>query len=238
MAVYRTDFVVDGKADASPVTAADRQAEAIITPALQALWPGWRVVAEEAAAAGDIPLVGDTFWLVDPLDGTREFVARNGQFTVNIALIQRGVPVLGVVLVPESHLIYSGLPGGDDRGAWCVRDGTRQAIAARRSPTAGALVVTSRSHGNDTRLADWLRDIRVTGRTFLGSSWKFAVLAEGGADLYPRFGRTMEWDTAAGQAVLAAAGGSVCNLDGSPLCYGKAGFENGHFIARGRPSVG
>ncbi|MDQ2780388.1 MAG: 3'(2'),5'-bisphosphate nucleotidase CysQ [Pseudomonadota bacterium] len=245
MAIYATDFKVEGKADDSPVTAADRQAEAIITRALQQLspeWPQWPVVAEEAAAAGLAPQVDHSFWLVDPLDGTREFVARNGEFTVNIALVQHGTPVLGVVLVPASGLLYSGLTGeafsSEHHGAWRTRDGVRQAIHSRAVPPQGAQLATSRSHGNDQRLADWLKDIPVGGRTFRGSSWKFGLLAEGSADLYPRFGRTMEWDTAAGHAVLAAAGGSVCNLDGSPLQYGKPCFENPHFVARGCAATG
>lgn len=237
MAVYRTAFAVEDKADDSPVTAADRQAETIITRELQAL-SGWPVVAEEAAAAGNTPHVEDTFWLVDPLDGTREFVARNGEFTVNIALVQHGSPVLGVVLVPASGVLYSGWLGSEKPSAWCTRDGVRRAIHTRARPEEGAQIATSRSHRNDQRLADWLKDTPVAGRTYLGSSWKFGLLAEGLADLYPRFGRTMEWDTAAGHAVLAAAGGSVCNLDGSPLRYGKPEFENGHFVASGRPPPG
>lgn len=236
MAVYATDFIVDGKEDDSPVTAADQQAEDIITTKLQRLTPDWPVVAEEAAAAGKTPEVGDVFWLVDPLDGTREFVARNGEFTVNIALVQNGQPVLGVVLVPVSGLLYSGLIAAEG-GAWCTRAGKRQAIHARVQPAAGAQVATSRSHRNDERLAAWLAGTPVAGRTLLGSSWKFGLLAEGSADLYPRFGRTMEWDTAAGHALLAAAGGSVCNLDGTPLRYGKPGFENANFVARGRPAT-
>ncbi len=232
--VYGSDFAVRGKADASPVTEADEAAERLIVPALQALSPH-PVVAEEAAARGETPAVGATFWLVDPLDGTREFVARNGEFTVNIALIEDGQPVLGVVYLPLPDVLYAGLEG---QGAWCEAAGVRRRIQCRPTPADGATVACSRAHGDGALLEGWLRGERVAGRKTAGSSLKFGLLAEGRADLYPRFGRTMEWDTAAGHAVLAAAGGSVCDLAGQALRYGKPGFENPHFIARGRPGSG
>ena len=227
--VYDTPFEVRGKPDASPVTEADEAAERLIVPALQALSPH-PVVAEEAAARGEVPTVGAAFWLVDPLDGTREFVARNGEFTVNIALIDNGRPVLGVVYLPVLDVLYAGLQG---QGAWCEREGLRQRIQCRAMPAEGATVACSRSHGDGALLDEWLKGEPVAGRQEAGSSLKFGLLAEGRADLYPRFGRTMEWDTAAGHAVLAAAGGSVCDVAGQPLRYGKPGFENPHFIARG-----
>lgn len=233
--VYATDFRVQGKADASPVTVADERAEAHIVAALQRLAPGVPVVAEEAAARGEVPAVGARFWLVDPLDGTREFVSRNGEFTVNIALVEDGAPVMGVVQVPVQGRRYAGLVG---QGAWCEDAEGRRAIACRAVPPAGELVVaSSRSHGDEAALRAWLvaRGLaaRPLRRRTAGSSLKFGLLACGEADLYPRFGRTMEWDTAAGHAVLRAAGGELCTLDGAPMRYGKPGFENPPFLARG-----
>lgn len=230
--VYGTDFDVQDKADASPVTLADERAEALITPALQRLHDGWPVVAEEAAARGQAPDATDCFWLVDPLDGTREFVARNGEFTVNIALVRQGQPVLGVVYLPVPDRLYAGVVG---QGAWLEEDGRRRAIAVRVPPAAGAVVACSRSHGDVAALQAWLQGQPVAAWVAAGSSLKFGLVAAGQADLYPRLGRTMEWDTAAGHAVLAAAGGSVCDLHGWPLRYGKPGFENPHFVARGAP---
>jgi len=233
--VYASDFEVQGKADASPVTVADERAEAYIVAALQRLAPGVPVVAEEAASRGEVPAVGARFWLVDPLDGTREFVSRNGEFTVNIALVEDGAPVLGVVQVPVQRRRYAGLVG---QGAWCEDAEGRRAIACRAVPPASELVVaSSRSHGDEAALQGWLVSQGLAGRPLrhraAGSSLKFGLLACGEADLYPRLGRTMEWDTAAGHAVLRAAGGEVCTLDGAPLRYGKPGFENPHFVARG-----
>ena len=229
--VYRGDFVVRDKADESPVTLADERAEALIIPALQALSPRLPVVAEEAASRGECPVVGDTFWLVDPLDGTREFVARNGEFTVNIALVAQGEPLLGVVYVPVQDALYAGGPG---LGAWVERGGQRVSISCRQVPEAGATLVGSRWHGNDDAVQTWVQGKRVAARITAGSSLKFGFLAEGRADLYPRFGRTMEWDTAAGHAVLIAAGGQVVDLQGRPLRYGKHGLENPDFVAHGR----
>ena len=269
MAVYATDFAVQGKADASPVTLADQQAEAVILAGLRALTPQIPIVAEEAMAAGDAPplTAGGRFWLVDPLDGTREFVARNGQFTVNIALIDNGRPVLGVVLAPAVAAANpgpGGVPGGArsgarsgapgvaqsgaplgclyagivGQGAWAEDAGGRRAIRCRTAPPEGLTVLASRSHGDEAALQAFLsRHLagrRVAQLATAGSSLKLCLLAAGQADLYPRLGRTMEWDIAAGHAVLAAAGGSVCRVDdGGPLVYGKLGFENPHFFARG-----
>jgi 3'(2'), 5'-bisphosphate nucleotidase len=228
--VYATDFAVLGKADASPVTAADNAAEALIVPALQALTPGIAVVAEEAMSRGEAPLVGGRFWLVDPLDGTREFVARNGEFTVNIGLVVDGRPVLGVVYAPALNCLYAGAPG---HGAWRVQDGQRQAIRCRAMPQQGATLAVSRAHGDAAELQQWLQGRQVAHRVPAGSALKFGLLASGQADIYPRFGRTMEWDTAAGHALLLAAGGKVCDLEGRPLAYGKPGYENPHFVASG-----
>jgi 3'(2'), 5'-bisphosphate nucleotidase len=240
MSVYATDFLVRGKDDASPVTEADERAEALIVPALQALTPEVPVVAEEAVAAGRIPAVGARFWLVDPLDGTREFIGRNGEFTVNIALIEDGEPVLGVVLAPALGAHGRLFAGARGLGAW-VEDagaaGGRRPVAVRTLPAAGLTVVASRSHGDAAALDRLLAGRRVERLVGAGSSLKLCLVAAGEADLYPRLGRTMEWDIAAGHAVLAAAGGQVVRADdGAPLRYGKPGFENPHFIA-GSPAA-
>lgn len=228
--IYDSDFTVLHKADASPLTQADEQAESLIVPGLRALTPQWPVVAEEAVSRGERPACGTHFWLVDPLDGTREFVARNGEFTVNIALVVEGEPLLGVVFVPVKGVLYAGLRG---QGAWIEDADGRRAIGCRAEPAEGLTVASSRSHGDEAQLAAFLQGRCVTAHVAAGSALKFGLLAEGRADLYPRFGRTMEWDTAAGHAVLAAAGGSVCDLQGQPLRYGKPGFENPDFVARG-----
>lgn len=238
MEVYRRDFAVAAKDDASPVTEADVRAEALITPALQALLPGVAVVGEEAAAAGKTlaaDALGRRFWLVDPLDGTREFISRNGEFTVNIALVEDGQPVLGVVLAPALGRLYLGASG---LGAF-VQLGedikSRPPISCRRAPAEGLTVLASRSHADRAALDRFLAPYRVAQFISAGSSLKLCRLAEGQADLYPRLGRTMEWDIAAGQAVLEAAGGRVLDLDGRPLRYGKTGFENPDFVASGLP---
>ena len=257
MALYATDFAVQCKADASPVTLADQQAEAVILAGLRALTPHIPIVAEEAMAAGHSPTLaaGGRFWLVDPLDGTREFVARNGEFTVNIALIDNGRPVLGVVLAPAVAVANpgpgsapGGAPGGAPlgclyagivgQGAWAEDAAGRRAIYCRPAPPEGLTVLASRSHGDEAALQSFLSchlaGRRVAQLATAGSSLKLCLLAAGQADLYPRLGRTMEWDIAAGHAVLAAAGGSVCRVDGGgPLVYGKPGFENPHFFACG-----
>jgi 3'(2'), 5'-bisphosphate nucleotidase len=230
MAVYATDFAVRGKDDRSPVTEADERAEHVIVAALKALAPTVPVVAEEAVAAGDTPAVGSLFWLVDPLDGTKEFISRNGEFTVNIALVHDGVPVLGVVLAPALGRLFAGDVG---RGAWVEDAAGRRAIRCRAVPEAGLTVVASRSHGDAAALDAFLAGRRVAALASAGSSLKLCLVAAGEADLYPRLGRTMEWDIAAGHAVLLAAGGAVHDLAGAPLRYGKPGFENPHFAASG-----
>jgi len=230
MAIYATDFAVRGKSDASPVTEADERAEAVIVQRLQALTPDIPIVAEEAVAAGQVPEVGHRFWLVDPLDGTKEFASRNGEFTVNIALIDGGVPVLGVVLAPAIGRLFAGAAG---LGAMAEQGGTRRSIRCRSVPPEGLTVVSSRSHGDAAALDAFLAGRRVAASVNAGSSLKLCLLAAGEADLYPRFGRTMEWDIAAGHAVLLAAGGRVTTLQGEPLSYGKPGFENPHFVAEG-----
>ena len=235
MAIYATDFSVRGKDDASPVTAADEQAEAVILAGLMLLTPDIPVVAEEAVAAGKLPVVADRFWLVDPLDGTKEFISRNGEFTVNIALIENGAPVLGVVLAPALGPQGSLYLGAVGVGAWLEDAAGRRAITCRTVPADGLTVVASRSHGDVAALAAFLAGRKVASTTHAGSSLKLCLVAAGEADLYPRLGRTMEWDIAAGHAVLAAAGGDVRTVSGdATLRYGKAGFENPHFAAIGR----
>ena len=227
---FQSDLEVTAKSDDSPVTAADRDAESLILERLARLTPDIPIISEEAAASGPMPdPPRGRFWLVDPLDGTREFIAGRDEFTVNIALISARAPVLGVVHVPARNLTYAGCEGEvteTDHGA------THQ-IRARTGPEDGLVVVASRSH-RTAQEADFLKDIDVREVIGAGSSLKFCLVAAGAADLYPRFGPTMEWDTAAGHAVLAAAGGSVTTVDGAPLRYGKPGFRNPAFIARGR----
>jgi 3'(2'),5'-bisphosphate nucleotidase len=232
------DARATAKADGSPVTKADGLAEALILARLAALAPDVPIVSEEAAARGLTPQTGERFYLVDPLDGTKEFLSRNGEFTVNIALVESGFPRVGVVLVPARGTLYA----GSGRDAFCARVADGQLRESRsihvREPGAGGLdVVASRSHMTRETEA-FLRRVRVKSLVQTGSSMKFCQIAEGAADLYPRFGRTMEWDTAAGDAVLRAAGGRIVALDGAPLAYGKRGrgaddFANPDFIACG-----
>lgn len=231
--VYAQAIAVRQKPDASPVTRADELAEAIILKRLAAATPDIPVIAEEKASALGVPdAAPPRFWLVDPLDGTREFIRRNGEFTVNIALVEGGDLVLGVVHVPVQAVTYAAAgPGTATRQDGI---GMPQPIAARRVPIRGAIVVHSRSHADEQPLATFIATLPGAERRISGSSIKFCLLAAGDADIYPRFGRTMEWDTAAGQAVLEAAGGVVAMLDDTPLRYGKPGFSNPDFIARGR----
>ncbi len=229
---YRSDFEIRRKDDDSPVTEADEAAERIIVSALRALTPGVPVIAEEEAAAGRIEaLSGDRFWLVDPLDGTKEFVARNDEFTVNIALIHLGRPVLGVVHAPALDAMYAA--AGPGTASLETGDGEHRSIAARAVPAAGAVMVSSRSHGDPDSLAELTANLDVAEHRIAGSSLKFCLIAAGEVDIYPRYGPTHEWDTAAAHAVLAASGGSVRTLDGEDLLYGKKKFLNPRFIARG-----
>ncbi|MGB8276127.1 MAG: 3'(2'),5'-bisphosphate nucleotidase CysQ [Alphaproteobacteria bacterium] len=230
---YEEGARVRTKADSSPVTEADDAAEAVILPELARLEPEIPVVSEEAVAAGAVPDVsGGRFFLVDPLDGTREFLSRNGEFTVNIALIEQGRPVLGVVHAPALGLTFAAYGHGT---ATRERPGETARIIHCRKPKDGLVVVASRSHGDRKALDAYLSGRKVESIVPSGSSIKFCLVAAGEADLYPRLGPTMEWDTAAGQAVLEAANGSVETLDGKPLRYGKPGFSNPHFVAKGAP---
>lgn len=228
MRVYASDFAVRTKDDASPCTLADEQAEAILVEGLAKLDPAIPVVAEEAVARHGLPEIGRRFWLVDPLDGTREFIARNGEFTVNVALIEDGRPRLGVVHAPALGRLWAGAVG---MGAFEYRGDERREIRVRAVPADGVTVVSSRSHGDAQALERLLAGVPVARTIGAGSSLKLCAVAAGEADLYPRLGRTMEWDIAAGHAVLRAAGGEVRTLDGQPLQYGKPGLENPHFCA-------
>jgi 3'(2'), 5'-bisphosphate nucleotidase len=235
--IYRGAFTVTQKADQSPVTAADHASEKIILEHLARLAPGVPVVAEEAAAAGSIPQVDGEFFLVDPLDGTKEFIQRRCDFTVNIALIRRHMPALGVVYAPVSGSLYAGNVAArralrSSHPADAAVPGPREPVRVRTVPAAGITAVVSRSHSTPETDA-YLSHYPVAHRVSVGSSLKFCLVAAGEADLYPRLGPTMEWDTAAGHAVLAAAGGQVLAPGGAPLAYGKPGFRNSFFIASG-----
>lgn len=237
---YRTDLDIDRKDDRSPVTAADRAADAVIVPALEALTPDIPVVSEERAASHLTDGSGaGPFWLVDPLDGTREFIARRDEFTVNIALVAGGRPVFGVLGIPVRDTVYAGhvANGASAAASRQTGDGPVERVAVRPAPAAGIVVAASRSHDNWDELDDFLDGENVARRIIAGSALKFALVAEGAADLYPRLGPTMEWDTAAGQAIVEAAGGSVRTLNGGPLTYGKAGWRNAGFVVRGRPAA-
>lgn len=232
MAVYRAmdNADVQCKQDASPVTKADRDAEAIILKHLYALTPKIPVVAEEEVSAGRIPSIDKVFWLVDPLDGTKEFISGNGEFTVNIALIEDGQAVLGVVYAPALGRMFYGMKS---YGAFVKENDKVKKISCRIPPSDGLTVVASRSHGDERELDRFLSGKRIAHIVNAGSSLKLCLIAVGEADLYPRLGRTMEWDIAAGHAILAAAGGTVALLDGSPLTYGKTDFANPYFLAKG-----
>jgi 3'(2'), 5'-bisphosphate nucleotidase len=236
MAVRAAGFAIDRKADHSPVTEADRIAEALIVEGLREATPGIPVVAEEEVEAGTAPALsgaGARVWLVDPLDGTREFAAGRDAFTVNVGLVADGRARLGVVAVPATGELFGGVVGA---GAWKEdAAGLRRPIAVRPPPTDGLVVLASRHHADDARLAPFLAGLRVARVEHLGSAVKVCRVAEGAADLYPRFGRTMEWDTAAPQAVLEAAGGTMRLLegDGAALTYGKPRFENPSFVCQG-----
>jgi 3'(2'), 5'-bisphosphate nucleotidase len=229
LAIRQRGFATQQKADASLVTEADRAAEAIIVTALRQLTPDIPVVAEEEMAAGHQPRQARRFWLVDPLDGTREFAALRDDFAVCIGLVEDGEPVLGVVGVPAHGQIFGAIRG---QGA-VRRDATGEhPIHVRPPPEAGLSVIASRSSSKHPRMAEYLAGRNVAETLHTGSALKFCRIAEGVADLYPRFGRTMEWDTAAAQVVLEAAGGSVRDADtGLVLRYGKPGYENPPFIA-------
>jgi 3'(2'), 5'-bisphosphate nucleotidase len=241
MAHFAAGVTATKKADNSPVTAADHESESIILEGLARVAPGIAVVSEEAVAAGHIPAIGRTYFLVDPLDGTRSFIRRSPEFTINIALIEDRSPVFGLVYAPAIPDFYVTTGPGE---AWAARlppQSEVQSLTAcglerlhTRACDPGALAaLVSATHADATTSA-FLDGYRVNSRRALASSLKFGLIARGEADIYPRAGTTSEWDTAAGQAVRAAAGGTVTTFDGGPLLYGKAQFRNPGFVAWGR----
>lgn len=233
--IYDTGFEVFEKDDLSPLTSADLASHRSIIAALEILTPDWHLMSEESAdISWDERKSWSRYWLIDPLDGTREFIKRNGEFTVNIALIENHKPVLGVVHVPVSAVTYYGATG---IGAFCKRgDHAARTISTRPAPQTGVVVVASRSH-TSPRLQQYLDAMGEYRLTSLGSSLKFCLVAEGKADLYPRMGPTSEWDTAAAQAVVEAAGGVVTRTDGLPLEYNrKESVLNPEFLVAGDSS--
>ena len=231
MEIYSSNFDVRSKDDESPVTEADEKAEAFIRASLEERYPDIPFIGEEAYAAGHQPdISGGLFWLVDALDGTKEFIEKRGEFTVNIALIEFGVPIFGVVHAPAKKRTFW---GAQSLGAFTAgEDPTPCVISTREPDTNGVVIVASRSHrsGED----NFLRQFNVKKTVNTGSSLKFCLVATGEADIYPRMGPTSEWDTAAGHAILIAAGGQMTQIDGSPFVYGKNNILNPHFIARGQ----
>lgn len=234
MEIYQADdFDVKVKSDDSPVTAADEAADALISAGLRAAFPDVMLVTEEQSATHDTS--GDTFLIVDPLDGTKEFIHRRGDFTVNIALVEGGVPTRGVVYAPaKGRMFYTGADGHsvEETGDLALDQvGPLARMSVSRADNAALMVVASKSH-RDQATDDYINKYGVKDMKSAGSSLKFCLVATGEADLYPRLGRTMEWDTAAGHAVLSGAGGSVVRFDDlTPLRYGKDGYANPFFIA-------
>ncbi len=229
-----TGFVgADSKADGSPVTIADQKAEARIVTGLRDILPDVPMIGEESVADGVIPsLEGHRhFWLVDPLDGTKEFISGSGEYTVNIALIEDGRPKIGIVYAPARGELY-GACGEGTAFRWLEETGTEKEIRCRVVPAGGWTVISSRSHGSGTRLEAYLSQFKVNKVVRRGSSLKICAIAAGKADLYPRFGSTCEWDTAAGHAVVNAAGGHICTFAGTELTYGGGGrkFLNDEFV--------
>ena len=238
---YAEGTEVREKQDCSPITLADEEAEALILAKLGRDFPGVPIIAEEAAARGESPKIKERFFLVDPLDGTKEFLSRNGEFTVNIALIEDNMPLVGVVAAPARGRAFAGdvsattafeLPLSEEGLADIS---SVKNILARKPPKDGLTALVSRSH-LDPKTEEFLANVPIAETKAAGSSLKLCLIAAGEADIYPRLGRTMEWDIAAGHAVLAAAGGSVTQLDGSPFFYGKVRqrFANPYFVAKGR----
>ena len=233
MQVYaRPDFEVRAKGDASPVTEADEAADAVISAGLRAAFPDVTLITEEQAASH--ALTASTFFIVDPLDGTKEFVQRRGDFTVNIAYVQDGIPTHGVVYAPAKDRLFYTLPDGtsvEETGPFGPEPGALTPLRVSTPDNAALMVVASKSH-RDQATDDYISRYSVRDMTSAGSSLKFCLVATGEADLYPRLGRTMEWDTAAGDAVLRGAGGRVVRFDDhQPLAYGKPGWDNPFFIA-------
>lgn len=230
----KADLSIDQKSDGSPVTLADRETEAFIVAKLQELTPDVPVVGEEMVAAGHMPDISGAryFWLVDALDGTKEFIAGNEDFTVNIALIEHGKPVMGVVYLPATGILYAGHEAGSAI-KWNDDARSEKPVSVRKPPADGLIVMCSRHHNDEARLDAFLADFKIKRRIARGSSMKICAIAEGKADLYPRLGPTCEWDIAAAHAVLNAAGGVLTGLDGEEFTYGHAerAMLNPEFVA-------
>lgn len=232
MKIYAGDFDVRSKADATPVTLADEESEKLILAGLARLTPDIPAASEEQVSRdGGWKTAPRMFWLVDPLDGTREFASRNGEFSINIGLVADRRPVLGAVHGPVMDIVWASA-GPGTAAVWRGR-AAPQPIRARRIPPEGATLLESRSHGDRAALDAFCGEHKIAGRRQSGSALKLGLLAEGVADVYPRFGPTMEWDTCAGHAVLDAAGGRIETVSGGPLLYGKPGLRNPDFIAWG-----
>lgn len=244
---FQASTTVITKADRTPVTIADRESEAVLLKALKTIAPDIAVVAEEDMAAGARPVIGDTFFLVDPLDGTREFIANRPEFTINIALVRFGHPVFGLIYAPALRRLYltlgpnhaiSTTVSANAPNPTSITELAKTRLSTRYSVPSGLVVAASHSHMN-AATETILASLKIARHTPMGSSLKFCRIAEGAADIYPRVGPTSEWDTAAGQAILEAAGGSVVDLAGTPLTYGHAatGYKNPAFVAWGRSST-
>ncbi|WP_025885716.1 3'(2'),5'-bisphosphate nucleotidase CysQ family protein [Asaia prunellae] len=223
------------KADRSPVTEADQAAERYILSGLRSATPDIPAIGEEEVANGLFVEPGETYWLVDPLDGTREFAAGRDDFTVNIGLVHNNRAVLGAMSLPAYDQLYTGLIG---KGAWRRDRNGHGEITAVLPPESGLRILASRHYADDPRLKEWLAGRKVGSLGNIGSAAKFVRIAEGAADFYPRLGPTMEWDTAAPQAIVEAAGGHVLDEQGKPLRYGKPGWFNPPFLCTGRQPAG
>lgn len=243
MQYFKTDVTIQIKDDETPVTIADQKAEQHIISRIRQITPDIPIIAEETTAAGHIPTIeSDYFWLVDPLDGTKEFISGSGEFTVNIALIRNDTPVLGIVFAPALGELYTGYE--DIAYLQTVHNETqvlteKQPLHVRPFPDIGITAVASKRHGDIDTLNAFLKQLNMNIENFTtrGSSLKFCLIAAGNADIYPRFGPTYEWDTAAGDAVLRAAGGMTYTRDGSPFTYHKVDFWNKEFIASSKSFV-
>ncbi len=230
---FETNSEFESKHDGSPVTVADQKSEEYIYKALKELLPDVPIIGEEAAAKGELPVLNNAeyFWLVDPLDGTKEFISGGGDYTVNIGLIHQGVPLLGVVYAPVKGVLYAG-HGPDTAVRWLADSDNEKSIQVRKPPKQGYTVIVGLRDTDERKLDKFLQDFKVEKIIKRGSSLKLCLIAEGKADLYPRLGSIYQWDTAAGEAVLRSAGGLLSDLQGNPLLYGAdETYKNPEFVA-------
>ena len=230
MQIYNKPFTFQRKRDSSPVTKADLLSEKFISSSLQKLTTKIPVIAEESfSIKKNSRQLKKTFWLVDPLDGTKEFISKNGQFTINIGLIKNGKPIFGVIHAPAKRSTFFGLV--KEKSAYQNSGRSFKKMTVRKKIKSGPMFALSRSHGKGKKLKSFLSKVKSYKKIEMGSSLKFCLVASGRADIYPRFSPTMEWDTAAGQAILEAAGGQVTDIKGKNISYGKKGYKNPYFIA-------